>query len=244
MKISGKKIIYILSGIFFTFFAGCCGCGDTETQNILFEDDFSTDLGNWWFEGTEKVFIADGKLHIDANSGDDTKGHASTVWCRERISAENVVISFDAYVVGSSTDINNINFFLNYSNPDGTDIYDTRQDRLSGSYSLYHDLNGYIFTYVNDVAGESPSVAGVPKGRFRIRRCPGFELLSSDYTYNGRGKIHRHIEIIKEGNKLQYKVDGTVRAEAIDENPWNEGYFGFRTFRTELIIDNLTVRRF
>ena len=85
MRNSGKKFVLFSLVILCMTFAGCCGCDRAEPQSKLFEDDFSNDLANWWSEGTDKVYIADGKLHIDANGEEKVKNYVSTVWCKEKI---------------------------------------------------------------------------------------------------------------------------------------------------------------
>lgn len=218
-------------------------CSNSLTnKSVVFADDFSGDMSNWWVEGAEEVYVKDGRMYINANKTDKVRNKACTVWGKEKIKGKKVIIDFDAYVIDSKTKVNNLNFFLHYTHPEDN-IYTTRDERVDGAYGKYHDLNGYIFTYVNDVAGESEMIDGVPQGRFRIRRCPGFELLSTEYKLDGRKGVKRHIEIAKDGNRLTYKVDGELMCEAIDTTgAYNEGYFAFRTFMTHLWIDNFRVR--
>lgn len=239
---------FLISGLavcsisLFLCFSGCSAQLEQDSSSVIFEEDFSRGLENWWVEGTDRVFIEDGKLYVNANGGGEEKDRQATIWCKKPVSAENVHIEFDAYVVTSKKKVNNINFFLNYTIPGKKNIYQTRNNRVSGDYSFYHDLNGYIFTYVKDVAGEAESTDGVPKGRYRIRRCPGFELIGQNYAYNAEPGQKRHIEIIKKGSNLTYKVDGKTLCTATDPNPWNSGYFGFRTWMTELWFDNIVLR--
>ncbi|MFI4911644.1 MAG: DUF1961 family protein [Sedimentisphaeraceae bacterium JB056] len=199
-------------------------------------------MRNWWLEGSDKVSIKNGRMYIDANDPDGSGSDIyCTIWCKNKIEGKNVNIKFDACVLDSKTGVNNINFFLNYSDPEDKDIYETRSARESGAYTLYHDLNGYIFTYLRDIAGEREFVNGVPQGRVRIRRCPGFNMIAESYTYNAEAGKVREIEIIKRGGDISYKVDGMILCQVEDEDSWNSGYFGLRTYMTSLWVDNFVV---
>ena len=151
--------------------------------------------------------------------------------------AGDVHIAFDAHVVSAPDNENNINFFLFYADSSGTPLYESRQNR-KGKYKAYHQLNGYIFTYV---ANGNPDTA-----RFRLRDNPGFHLLAENQGYECRQGKTYHIEIKKKGNHIRYLVDGTVYLDVTDDDfnaSHQEGLIGFRTWRTELWFDNLTVGR-
>jgi hypothetical protein len=209
---------------------------------VVFEDDFEDNMKNWWVEGSDKVTVKDGRMYINANDPDGSGSDIyCTIWCRDKIDGDNVHIKFDACVLDSKKGVNNINFFLNYSLPQGGDIYETRSERESGAYALYHDLNGYIFTYLRDIAGESEFVNGRPQGRVRIRKCPGFNMIAESYAYNAEAGEVREIEIIKKGGDIFYKVDGKILCQVHDDDSWDEGYFGLRTYMTSLWVDNFVV---
>ena len=143
--------------------SGFSGINSTqEKESVVFKDTFDNDFKNWWTEGSEKVSVNDGRLHIIANGGPETKDEFCTFWCKKPFFGKHITVEFDAYVVESKSDVNNINFFLCYTNPGEKSIYETRDLRISGKYSLYHNLNSYIFTYLNDVAGESETSSGIP----------------------------------------------------------------------------------
>jgi hypothetical protein len=116
-------------------------------------------------------------------------------------------------------------------------MYETRNFRLDGMYIHYHNLNGYIFTFLK--APDDKDHA-----RFRLRRCPGFEVIDEDFAYqNHKGKTY-HIAITKQGNKLTYAVDGKVYLQAVDKKyNWSKGLMGFRTYQTVVWFDNLEVVR-
>ena len=137
---------------------------------------------------------------------------------------------------------NNINFFLLYSDPEGTPLYETRESRADAGYKLYHVLNGNIFTYLNDTREESKQLPPEQrKARIRIRHCPGFELLAESYDYHCRQGVTYHIELVKQGTKLSLSVDGNLLLETEASEPHTSGLIGLRTFRTYLWWDNIKV---
>lgn len=189
---------------------------------------------NWWSEGCEAV-IKDGHLFVDA---DDKSYGMASVWLDRRI-AGDFIIEYDASIVASKGDKNNINCFLLYSTPDNTLLRDTRNERKDGLYSHYHELNGFIFTFL-------PNDGNVNEARFRFRKNPGFELVQERVGYRCiSGEIY-HIKIKKKGNRFRYWVDGK---KFIDKNfdeldaDYNQGLFGFRTWSTAIWWDNLLIKQ-
>lgn len=202
---------------------------------ILIQENFDYPDGklpsHWWSEGCTAI-IKNGRLFVDA---DTTSFRVSTIWLDLNLSG-NLRIEFDAHVVSSSDTANNINCFFLYSDPGGKPLKETASQRENGAYNNYHQLNGYIFTYL---ANGNPDTA-----RFRFRDNPGFNLLAEANEYNCKiGKTYR-FQIEKTGNRFRYWVDGTKILDMVDEefNPLHhQGYFGFRTFHTALWWDNLVI---
>lgn len=213
-------------------------------MTTLFSDDFSGDLANWWIEGGQRVWIQEGRLHVAANPlARKGGGFVCTVWCRKAFTGD-VRVECDAHVLESLDDVNNINFFFMYTDPAGKPLHDTRGSRSDGEYRHYHGLNGYIFTYLNDNdAADGRLADGSTKARIRIRRCPGFELLSETFTHHCRRGITYRMAIQRAGGELSLAVDGRTLLRARDDRPHAGGLFGLRTFQTYLWFDNVTVRQ-
>lgn len=212
-------------------------------EEVLFFEDFNRYQGKselpaqWWYEGSKAVCIENGHLRIDANPDNSGENYpVSTVWLNKVFSGD-LRIEFDAHVLASEPNANNINLFLLYSDPSGKPLQQTKQTRADGRYRKYHNLNGYIITYL---------VNNSPKARFRLRDCPGFNLISENYDYEcKKGKTY-HIVVTKLGNRITYAVDGFVFLDMTDnvKNPEHKrGHIGFRTFKTELWWDNLKVTK-
>jgi hypothetical protein len=218
--------------------------GNANCQELLYTENFDkfpdgTPLPpGWWVEGNPSVSIQKGHLLINANPEAGSKEYSvSTVWLNKMFEG-NLQIEFDAHIIKSRGEKNNINLFILYSDTTNMPLYESRESRSDGRYPHYHKLNGYIFTYL---ANGQPDTA-----RFRLRDNPGFFLLQENYAYECRAGKTYHMTVIKIGNKLSYSVDGNTYLEFLDNqlNPLHhKGLIGFRTFQTELWWDNLRVTR-
>jgi len=219
-------------------------------ENVLLFEDFegradrSAPPDDWWVEGGERVWIEDGHLRVKADPpGARDPGYVCTVWHR-KVFAGDLLVAFDAHVLSSSVDANNVNFFLFYSDPSGKDLYDTRASRADAAYSHYHDLDGYIITFLNDVEGEGGRAAdGTTKARFRMRRCPGFQRVDEAFDYHCRRGVTYHVTVTRRAGRLTCAVDGKVFLDWTDDVPLREGHIGLRTYRTDLWWDNLRVEQ-
>jgi hypothetical protein len=210
----------------------------------LLLEDFENGMDNWWVEGAERVWVEDGRLHVKADppEGSDAP-FVATVWCRTPIEG-NVRIEFDTHVVSSSTDANNINLFMFFSDPSGAPLYDTRADRADAEYAKYHRLNGNIITFLNEPAAAAATPEGeTPPARIRIRHCPGFELLAETYNYRCRQGETYHVTVERRNDFIRFFVDGRYLLGVRDAEPWPSGLLGLRTFRTHLWWDNIRVTK-
>ena len=184
----------------------------------------------WWSEGVP-ASVKNGRMFVDA---DMMKPQVSTIWLDREFSG-NLCIEFDVFIVSSQELSNNLNFFLNYSHPDGTPLRSTMNERMDGNYNHYHKLNGYIFTHLAN-GTEVPA-------RFRFRYNPGFELLDELFTYECKLETLYNIKIIKKDNRFQYWANGQliIDKEIEDALLHKKGLIGFRTWRTSLWWDNLKI---
>lgn len=217
----------------------------TEDKVLLAEDfsgEWDPETGRWWVEGGERAWIEDGRLHTKADpEAEGDPRFVMTVWCREPISGD-ARIEFDAHVISSSTGVNNINFFFFFSDPAGTPLHDTREDRADAGYAKYHVLSGNIITFLRDVkAGPEGTPRNELPARVRIRHCPGFELLAETFAYQCNEGVTYHCEIVRQGTSIRFSVDGNLLLEAEDPATPSSGLIGLRTFRTWLWWDNIKV---
>jgi hypothetical protein len=210
-------------------------------ERVLVDEDFSRGMPGWWSEGGERVWVEDGRLHVRADNPKVPGGAVATVWLRTAVRGD-FRLAVDAHVVSSSIQANNINLFFCYSDPSGKPLEDTRETRRHAEYNLYHALNGYIVTFLNDAAGEGGRYAdGSTKARYRIRRNPGFRLLSEKFADRCREGVTYRLGVRKRSGDIDLSIDGRGVLAAHDPEPLEAGLIGLRTYRTYLWWDNLKV---
>jgi hypothetical protein len=217
-----------------------------EGERVLFQEDFddipkgSVLPDGWWVEGGEHVAVRDGRLHVRAD-GDGPGNRVCTVWL-DRVFAGDLRVELDAHVLASRRRVNNINFFFLYSDPSGVPLRQTAPTRADAAYGSYHDLDGYIITFLQDLrSSDERWPDGTPKGRVRLRRCPGFQLVDEVFDYHCRRGVTYRLTVTRRGDRLSYAVDGVVLAHMEDPDPLAAGSLGLRTFGTELWWDRIIV---
>ncbi len=250
-----KTTVRLAAGVWlFTVLTGCAPTPPDQEKTLIFHETFNGghSAGNdgliqgdhaWWVEGGERVWVEDGRLHVKAdpeNAGDP--GGVATVWSKIPF-AGNVRIEMDAHVVSSSIGANNINVFFFYSDPEGKPLFDTRETRADGAYRHYHNLNGYIVTFLRDRLEETGlTPEGHPHARLRLRRCPGFDLVDETYDEMGvKPGVTYRLAIERREGVITFEVDGKPFLEWDDPDPLREGLLGLRTFRTHLWWDDIRV---
>jgi hypothetical protein len=207
----------------------------STSEHIIFKDNFNCAPGalpsKYWSEGCPGV-IKDGHLFVDA----DTAGYRqSTIWLDQELSGD-LIIECDVHVISSDKKANNINFMFLYSDPKVRRLKESRSERSNGEYKSYHQLNGYIFTYLADGTEDN--------ARFRFRDNPGFNLINEVKGFECKTGRTYHIKIIKLGNRFQFWSNGFKAIDVILNSynpPYDKGNFGFRTWHTKLWWDNLSI---
>ena len=237
------KCIFTI-GLSLALMISCRQLSTTPTEKVLFQEDFeaygdsSTPPDGFWHEGSNAIRIENKHLRADANLDNNGEDYdASTIWLNKTFTG-NLRVEFDAHVLASDGDKNNINFFFLFSDPSGASISQSKDERADGKYGKYHKLNGYVFTFL---ANGNPG-----KARFRFRDDPGFNLLQENFAYECKQNKTYHITVTKVDNRITYAVDGTVYLDRIDDvaNPEHtSGIIGFRTWHTDLWWDNLKITR-
>jgi hypothetical protein len=236
------KYISVFVGLFLVSNLSCNQLQSVPVPKVLFMEDFDSysdgpklPIG-FWHEGSKAVRIENGRLHADANLDNNGEDYgASTIWLDKTFEGD-ICVEFDAHVLSSDGEKNNINFFFLFSDPSGRSLRQTMNKRADGQYGKYHKLSGYVFTFL---ANGNPGNA-----RFRMRDDPGFHLLQENFAYECKQNKTYHVTVSKERNRITYEVDGTVYMDKVDDtaNPEHKsGIIGFRTWHTELWWDNLKI---
>ena len=235
------KCTFVVGPLFLAV-ASCHQMSQSLNERVLYCEDFNSYAEGsrlptgWWCEGSKAVRIEKGRLRADANLDNNGENYgASTIWL-DRTFGGDLRVEFDAHVLASDGDKNNINFFFLFGDPSGGSLSRTKDERSDGEYGKYHTLNGYVFTFLAD---------GDPdKARFRMRDEPGFNLLQETFAYECRQNKTYHVTVTKKGNRITYAVDGAVYLDKVDDaaNPEHKsGIIGFRTWHTDLWWDNVKV---
>ena len=109
--------------------------------------------------------------------------------------------------------------------------------KRKGSFKNYHSLRLY---YVGYGANNNTTT--------RFRRYPGGGARPCLPEHDLRDKKFMHtpnkmlkIRIVADGGRIQYFRNGEIVFDFLDKEPFVEGWFGFRTVRNHMRIDNFRV---
>lgn len=201
---------------------------------VLHEDSFEN-MSDWVPEqmpgGTTKT--VNGTLEID-----DAKG--CTVWYRHKLKGP-VMIEFEATMIqagGANDNARDLNCFWMALDPKyPTDIF-KNSDR-GGSFRNYDSLRLYYVGY-----------GGHKNTQTRFRRYNGLgerPLLPQHDLNRPQFMIIPNktmkIQIVTLGNHTQYLRDGEVIFDFEDRQPYQEGWFAFRTVSNHMTVDHFKVTR-
>ncbi|MFW6353451.1 MAG: DUF6250 domain-containing protein [Verrucomicrobiota bacterium] len=205
-------------------------CTETPPKTMIHSDDFSNDLSAWEVEqqpgGT--VSIVDGQLVIADEGG-------GTVWFREKLAAP-VVITYEVKA-SSEARVSDINCFWMASDPDHPEDLFAEGHGRTGAFATYDQLETYYVGF-----------GGNYNTTTRFRRYTGDgkrplipehdlsaeeDMITPDHVYQ--------IRLVAAGGRAQYYRDGELVFDYADEEPLTEGWFGFRTVLSRLVIDHFAV---
>ena len=197
-------------------------------------EDFAHNLSNWTAEqlpgGT--VQVKNAKMDIDDFSG-------CTVWFNEKLHAP-LMIEYEAVVVdtgGPNDRVSDLNcFWLAQDIHSPIDFFHHSKKR-GGKFQNYHNMQLY---YVG--------LGGHDNTKTRFRRYAGGgkrpclpEHDLSGETYMITPNALNRIRIVVYNNRIQYYRNDQLIYDYIDDKPYSEGYFGIRTYKNHMTVDNFTV---
>ena len=204
-------------------------------QDTIHSDDFKKDLSNWVIEqapgGT--VSIKDGQMDINDAGG-------CTVWFKHKLKGP-LVIEFTVTMVdegGKNDRVSDLNCFWMATDPeDPEDLFANK--KRGGKFRNYHSLQLY---YVGYGANNNTTT--------RFRRYPGggARPLLPEHDLKDRRFLHTankpiRITILSEGQEIEYRRNGETVFKFKDDKPFTEGWFGFRTVRNHMRIDDFKVKQ-
>lgn len=183
--------------------------------------------GDWVLQGSGTVEVASGALVVRALDKE------ATLWFTRRIDGD-VLIEFTARV-DPPHGAANLNAFVHATDHSGGPLFERR---LSGAYAEYHEYPMYIFTLTGEQEERSDAT-----GWARLRRNPGFALLSERTQFRGETGKTYHVSILIEGGRLRYYLDEELVHDYADPRPHRFGWFAFRTWNTNLTIESFLIRQ-
>lgn len=203
--------------------------------NILVNEQFNSNLSHWIIEQREggTVQIIDGKMNIDDANG-------CTVWFKKKL-VGNIMIEYDAVVLengGTNDRVSDLNCFWMATDPQSEDFFANSSQR-NGKFQNYHNLQLY---YVG--------LGGHDNTKTRFRRYAGGgdrpclpEHDLSDEKYLITPNRTNSIRIIVYNGHILYYRNKQLIYDFIDQTPYTEGYFGIRTYKNHMTVDNFKVYR-
>lgn len=190
-------------------------------QTLFYRDDMDDDKGEWIKDGSAPYWFEDGKMIVDCLSGKTTG--MFTLWLNRALSGD-FYIAYDTMCMQPEA-WNNLNFFLLGRTLDGE--LPTR-GRFDSSYGQYHrEAKTYIGTLTYKWS--------------RMRKDPGFNLISEDQNMVGHVDRKYFFEIIKKGQAIEWRIDGKTAHRVEDPEIYESGLFAFRSADTKFWVDNFQI---
>jgi len=183
---------------------------ETEIARESFSDE--SWRRRWKVEGEAELTARGGRLHVATSQ--------ATLWWHEPLPAD-VAIEMTAGADGPAAhNAANLNLIVHARELDGGPYRAGRSAR----YEEYHAIPNYIATLTG----------GFQEGWSRLRRNPGFTILSeSKSTRSEVGRAYR-IRVAIAGGRIRYWLDGTLIHDARDPQPLAGGHFALRTWRSHV----------
>ena len=188
---------------------------DGWTDTALAHESFSSAdwRARWVVEGKPELSIANGRLNVVSPDG-------ATLWWRQALPAD-VSIEFTA---GSNppagNNAANLNLIFHARELDGSSYRFGR----SAKYEDYQRIPNYIVTLTG----------GFQEGWSRLRRNPGFTILSESLSTRSEvGRTYR-IKVMVADGRIRYWIDGKLIHDARDPQPLPGGHFALRTWNSRV----------
>ncbi|WP_066219868.1 DUF6250 domain-containing protein [Formosa haliotis] len=207
---------------------------EVNDRTLIFEENFESDLSKWQVEQMPggMVEINNGKLEI-------TDAGGCTVWLKEKFEGP-IVIEYDVFLIkdgGPYDRVSDLNCFWMAKDPEHPDNLFANSEQRGGKFSNYDSLRLYYM-----------GVGGNDNGTTRFRRYTGTgerpllpEHDLKDAKYMLESNTGYHIKIVANGETIQYYRDNELFSDFNDPAPYTSGYFGFRTVKNHMTVDNFKV---
>jgi|GEM_PF-3169346 len=195
---------------------------DDPGRKLIYKDDFAGDR-QWSAEGVGTHWCEDGKLFMDCLTNGREKTGGMTLWLKPELKGD-IYISYETMVL-EPENWNNLNFFLMGRTLDGRLASEAD---FNGDYGQYHK--------------EAKTYIGTLTYRWsRMRKDPGFHVISEDFDTTGEVNQKYFFEISKRGGILEWRINGKLIHHAEDDDPYQSGQFAIRSAGTFSWVRNLRI---
>lgn len=231
MKALTNKLSSLFCWIFISVLCYGCGKGDLPIIHETFEN-----LDNWVVEQIDGgvTSVSNGKLEIDDLSG-------CTVWYKHELEAP-FIIEYDATVIddgGPNDRVSDLNCFWLAEDMKSPENFFRFSKVRGGKFQNYHNLRLY---YVG-LGGHNNTKTRFRKydGKGNRPILPEHDLFEKKYLIEANKT--NHIKIVVDRNTVQYYYNGMLVYDIDDPAPYKKGYFGFRTYKNHMQVDDFKVFR-
>lgn len=201
---------------------------------LIHKEDFGTNLDHWVVEQMEggTTEIKNGKLEINDVAG-------CTIWFKKELEG-SILIEYDTYIIdqgGPNDRVSDMNCFWMAKDMEHPDNLFEKSKQRGGKFPNYDSLRLYYM-----------GVGGHDNSKTRFRRyvgngerplLPEHDFTKADFLLTPNQVYH--IKIIAHNNIIQYYRDDVLMVDFYDADPYLSGYFGFRTVKNHMTIDNFKV---
>ena len=167
----------------------------------------------------------------------DALADGCTLWWRQKLAAP-VVISYEV-TMSADARVSDMNCFWMASDPKNPGDLFYENNGRTGKFSTYDSLNTYYVGYGGN---------GNTSTRFRRYDGTGARPLLPEHDLADAAHLlkagHAYkIELIASDGEARFVCDGETVFRYADPKPLTEGWFGFRTVNSKMVIRNFRVTK-
>ncbi|MDW5289194.1 DUF6250 domain-containing protein [Formosa sp. PL04] len=242
-KILKDKGIYtvVMMSLILVLFSSCGNAdksvtigGETVEASLIFEENFDSGLDNWIVEqvpgGT--VVTKDNKMEVNDVSG-------CTVWLDKKFEGP-IMIEYDVFLIqdgGPNDRVSDLNCFWMATDPKNPTNLFADSDARGGKFLNYDALQLYYMGYGGNDNKTTRFRRYVGNGERPL--LPEHDL--SDVEFMLEPNTLYHIKLVAYNGTIQYYRNDVLLVDFEDSSPYTSGYFGLRTVKNHMTLDNFKV---
>lgn len=208
-----------------------------DIDKVIYDESFeSADTSAWIVESEEDVrltdAVSDGALVLNVSKG-------ITVWNTTRFEGD-VMFEFDVTVIaagGKNDRVSDLNCFWMATDPQFPDDFFKRSSWRAGKFWNYYSLNLYYVGY----GGHDNTKTRMRKYDATTPPPPPILGEYDDAAHLIEPNKRNTIRIVCFESRVMYFFNGKKLFDVADDQPYKEGYFGFRTTDSHMKIHNFKV---